>query len=264
MRSLASETVTDGPVPEPGRGRIYATSRRVRLGDVDAGARLRLDAAARYLQDVANDDAVDGRYSDAHGWVVRRTEMWVAGLPRYMEDVEIRTWCGGYGSHWAERRTTIASAGGRRIEAAALWVHVDLATMRLLPLPDDFVPLVEEASGGRRVRATLRVGKGLPSVDWDALPAMQVRATDIDAVGHMNNAVYWEAVVEELAAAGGPALPLRATVEHHAAIAPGQEVRIARLVEEDRTVLRHMVEGGTMASAIEIAPWREPPPASAH
>jgi len=93
---------------------------------------------------------------------------------------------------------------------------------------------------------------------------MQVRATDIDAVGHMNNAVYWEAVVEELAAAGGPALPLHATVEHHAAIAPGQEVRIARLVEQGRTVLRHVVAGGTMASAIEIAPWRAPLPAGAH
>jgi acyl-ACP thioesterase len=239
---------------------MYETSRRVRLGDVDAGARLRLDAVARYLQDVANDDAVEGGLSDAHGWVVRRTEMWAWGLPRYMEDIVLRTWCGGYGSHWAERRTSIVSAGGRRIEAAALWVHVDLATMRLLPLPEDFIPLVEESSGGRRIRATLRVGKGLPPVDWNTLPTMQVRTTDIDAVGHMNNAVYWEAVVEELAVAGGPALPLHATVEHHAAIAPGQEVRIARLEDGERTVLRHVVDGGSMASAIEITPWHSPPP----
>jgi acyl-ACP thioesterase len=258
--SLASGDVNVGPVPVPASGRIFSVERRVRLGDVDATARLRLDAVARYLQDVANDDAVDGRYSDAHGWVVRRTEIWAWGAPRYMEDVTLRTWCGGYGSHWAERRTSIVSAGGRRIEAAALWVHVDLKTMKLKPLPEDFVPLVEESSGGRRIRATLRVGKGLPTADWDALPTMQVRATDIDAVGHMNNAVYWEAVEQEFTDRGGPVLPLHATVEHHAAIAPDQEVRIARLVEHDRTVLRHLVDGGTMASAIEIAPWSAPPP----
>lgn len=253
--------MTDGPVPVPRRGRIFATNRRVRLGDVDTTARLRVDAVARYLQDVANDDAVDSAVSDAHGWVVRRTEIWAWGLPRYMEVVELRTWCGGYGSHWAERRTSLVSEGGHRVEAAAMWVHVNLASMTLKPLPDDFVPMVEEASGGRRIRATLRVGKRLPPVEWESVPVMQVRATDFDALGHMNNAVYWEAVEDEFRTTNGPVLPMHITVEHHAAISPDQEVRLARLVVDDRIVLRHLVDGGTMASAIEIAPWRAPSPA---
>ena len=52
------------PVSEPERGRVFAVGRRVRLGDVSPKGRLRLDATARYLQDIANDDAVDGDYSD--------------------------------------------------------------------------------------------------------------------------------------------------------------------------------------------------------
>ena len=141
------------PVSEPDRGRVFATGRRVRLGDVSPKGRLRLDATARYLQDIANDDAVDGGYSDIHGWVVRRTEMWVHQFPVYMEDIKLRTWCGGYGSHWAERRTRIVSTSGALIETAALWVHVDLQTLRSTPLPSDFLPIVDLASGGRKKSA---------------------------------------------------------------------------------------------------------------
>ena len=46
-------------VPVPGRGRVYTASRRVRLGDADPGGRLRLDAIARYVQDVSDDDTRD-------------------------------------------------------------------------------------------------------------------------------------------------------------------------------------------------------------
>jgi acyl-ACP thioesterase len=121
------------PVPLPQSGRTYSTSRRVRLGDVTPKGRLRLDATARYLQDIANDDAVDGNYPDIHGWVVRRTEIWVYQFPTYMTDISLTTWCGGYGSHWAERRTHIVGADGAHIESAALWVHVNMQTLKPEP-----------------------------------------------------------------------------------------------------------------------------------
>ena len=38
---------------------MYQASRRVRLGDASPRGRLRLDACARYLQDIANDDSRD-------------------------------------------------------------------------------------------------------------------------------------------------------------------------------------------------------------
>ncbi|MFZ9622837.1 MAG: acyl-ACP thioesterase domain-containing protein, partial [Ilumatobacteraceae bacterium] len=89
------------PSPFPTVGRTYEATRRVRLGDVTPKGRLRLDATARYLQDIATDDALDGNYDDPHGWVVRRTEMWVHHFPTYLDDLVLTTWCGGVGSHWA-------------------------------------------------------------------------------------------------------------------------------------------------------------------
>lgn len=240
------------PVDLPTSGRRYHTSRRVRLGDVTPKGRLRLDAIARYLQDIANDDAVDGRYSDIHGWVVRRTELWVHRLPTYMTDIELTTWCGGLGSHWAERRTSITSADGAHIEAAALWVHVDLQTLKPSPLPADFPELVAEASRGRKIRANLTIGKSLPAPDVSALQSWHVRFADMDAVGHMNNASYWIAAEEHLADDRELRPPLHATVEHHLPIDPGDNVGIETMVHDGCVFIRHVLDGGRVAAVTRL------------
>ena len=165
------------PAPFPSSGRTFDAFRRVRLGDVTPKGRLRLDAIARYLQDIATDDALDGDYDDPHGWVVRRTEMWVHRFPKYLDQLRLTTWCGGVGSHWAERRTRLsfvddtASPDGTAspddsaaiaVEAAAMWVRVDLQTLKPLPLTERFRSLIGEAANGSKVSARLTVGRGLP------------------------------------------------------------------------------------------------------
>lgn len=224
----------------------------MRLGDVTPKGRLRLDATARYLQDIANDDAVDGKYSDIHGWVVRKTEMWIHGFPTYMTDVTLKTWCGGLGSHWAERRTTIATAEGPQIEAAAVWVRVDLKTLKPLPLPDDFLPLVSEAAAGRKVKASLTIGRGLGAVDPSRLVEWPTRFVDMDAVGHMNNANYWIAAEEYLASHRELRAPMHVTVEHHLPIEPHHRVSLLTDESSDRVVLRHVIDGNAVAAVTQI------------
>jgi len=244
----------EAPVPLPAIGRRFGSTRRVRLGDVTPKGRLRLDATARYLQDIANDDAVDGRYSDVHGWVVRRTEMWVHDFPTYMQDVELTTWCGGYGSHWAERRTTIRGGASGHVEAAALWVHVDMTTLKPSPLPPDFVPLVDEASGGRKIRANLVLGRQLPATtdEGSIRTPWPVRFADFDAVGHLNNASYWIAAEEYLAQQPQLRAPLHVTVEHHLSVEPGQAIELVTHELEDRVVIRHVLAGDRVAALTHI------------
>src|SRR5205823_5502115 len=117
-------------IPRPTSGRTFSGTARVRLGDVTPKGRVRLDAVARYLQDVANDDAVDAIGEDAASWVVRRTQMQVDRFPVFREDLRLTTWASGTGGRWAERRTSVEGHRGGSIEAAALWVHVDAATGR--------------------------------------------------------------------------------------------------------------------------------------
>ncbi|MGI9644143.1 MAG: acyl-[acyl-carrier-protein] thioesterase [Ilumatobacteraceae bacterium] len=182
------------PIPETGRR--YTTARKVRLGDVDAEGMLRLDAIARYLQDVATDDAdecgLDGRY----GWVVRRTMIDVAQPASYREPLELTTFCTGSGRSWAERRTSITGARGAAIETVALWVQVDPATGRPAGLASNFHDIYGEAAAGRQVSTRLRLDA--PTEGLERRPWM-VRRVDLDPFHHVNNAVHW-AVLEELRA----------------------------------------------------------------
>src|SRR3954454_20918311 len=96
--------------------RRYTASRPVRLSDVTPKGRMRLDAAARYLQDVANDDAVDAIGEDAASWVVRRTTLRVERFPVFREEVVLTTWASGIGGRWAERSTSVVGSSEARIE----------------------------------------------------------------------------------------------------------------------------------------------------
>jgi acyl-ACP thioesterase len=221
----------DGFVPVPVVGRVYQGRRRVRLGDASPAGRLRFDALVRYLQDVANDDTREAGFDDVMGWVVRRTVIEVRQFPVYLEPVELSTWCGGTGGRWAERRVRVVGEEGGLVEAATLWVHLDPDTMRPKPLPPSFHELFGTSALGRTVRARLTHGESPSSEDAvSARHAFPLRFTDFDVLNHVNNAVYWEAVEEELARRRDLRAPLRAELEHRAAIEPGADVEV--VVEE--------------------------------
>jgi len=221
--SVAPETSGDAPlVPRPTAGRVFTARHRVRLGDVDPAGRLRLDAAARHLQDVSSDDTREAQLPDDQSWVVRRTVIDVLVAPRFLEPIALATWCGGTGSRWAERRVSMAGDGGGRLEAAVLWVYVDAATLGPKKLDPAFLTLYGAAAGGRTVGSRLELpappanGTGVETRPWP------LRRTDLDVLGHVNNAAYW-APVEELLAERPDLLagPRRATVEFARPLAAG-------------------------------------------
>src|SRR5438309_8373063 len=111
-------------VPVPDGGRVFSHARRPGLADCAPSGRARLDALARWLQDVAYADVEDAGVAEAAVWVVRRSRMRVARFPRFGEHYKLATWCSGVGRMWAERRTAVVRDAGARpdVEAVALWV----------------------------------------------------------------------------------------------------------------------------------------------
>lgn len=234
-------------VPRPAVGRVFEEARRVRLGDVSPGGRLRLDATTRYLQDLSADDTADAELPDAESWVVRKTVIEVRAFPRYLEALELATWCGGTGSHWAERRISMVGEAGAVVEAATTWVHVDQGSGRPKRVPDSFLALYGEACGGRRIKARLEHAD--PPPDAEPVP-WALRFTDFDVLSHVNNASYWEAVEEALSSRRALRAPLRAEVEHRSAIERGASVAV--VTADDAGVLSVWVlaDGAVAASAI--------------
>lgn len=242
---MAPEAMEFEMVPVPERGRRFTTQRRVRWGDAGPDRYLRLDATARYLQDVANDDTRDAGHDPMAPWVVRRTVMQVIEPVGLGELVSLTTFSGGHGRRWAERRTSLTGDGGGSVESAALWVHVDPVTGRPARLTDQFHATYDEAAGGREVPSRLYHDgppRGLPSRGWP------LRVTDLDGLGHVNNAATWAGVEQEMAAVG--LVPSWAELEYPGAIAPDDEVTCSTVF--DGTTLRVWltVDGEVRASAL--------------
>ncbi len=208
--------------PLPERGRRFVGTRTVRLGDAGLDGRLRLDALARFLQDIAADDAHDVGLRAAT-WVVRRTVLELDGRPRYGDRVELTTFCGGLGSRWAERRTSVVGPTSR-IEASSLWVYLDPDHGRPSALPDLFLEAFGEASGGRR--ASSRLLHPSPPDHGTTDGPWPLRPTDFDVLGHVNNAVYW------VAAEDTPVERGRVELEYRNAIEPGTPVRLVRSADD--------------------------------
>jgi acyl-ACP thioesterase len=180
-------------IDRPTTGRVVTRSRPVRLGDVDQQSRLRLDATARFLQDIATDDATDAELGDAFGWVVRRTLIEVHRAASLDERLDLATFCSGTGRSWAERRTSITGARGASIEAVSLWIRVDPSSGRPTGLGDDFLGVYGAAAAGRRVSSRLRLPS--PTEQASSRP-WAIRRVDLDPLRHVNNAAQW-AIVEE-------------------------------------------------------------------
>ncbi len=170
------------------------------VADVDGNGRARLDAIARWLQDVAYEDIIDAGFEGRGAWIVRRLRLRVDSFPRFGDVLTVSTFCSGIGRFSAERRTTV-SGGSARVEAVGLWICLDPDTWRPMRFAPEFVDAYAPSANGRDAPVRLRhhdpPAGGSPS-EW------RFRATDLDIAGHVNNSHYWAPLEEELARASEP------------------------------------------------------------
>jgi len=237
----------------PGVGRRFAGTAEVRLGDTGPAGQLRLDAIARMLQDLANDDARDAVLPNANSWVVRRTLIDVRRPATLGERLTLTTFCAGTGRSWAERRTSTTGDGGAKVEAASLWVQVDTASGRPQALGGEFHAIYGATAAGRVVSSRLALPGPTPGA---VTHAWAVRTADLDVFGHVNNAVAW-AVLEEALAGRGE----RTGVGEVEYPAPLDREPVTRLVDEriDGSVTTWLVTGdGTVRL---VARWTPATPA---
>ena len=216
-------------VPIPETGRTFRVAYTVRLSDTDATGRLRLDAIARYLQDAAIDDVHEtGWGAPAHLWVLRSVRIDV--LVPSLEDrqVGIVTWGSSFSALAAGRRWSLTGDAGGSIEVDSTWIHLgpDARPARIGEGFDGYA----EAAQGRTTSTKLTLAP--PSLG--ELRTWPLRVTDVDRMGHVNNAAYWAAVEQRLPDVGvDPRRPLRARLDYRHPIDHGEPVELAESVDDD-------------------------------
>ena len=181
-------------------GRVYEQRIRPGIADATPSGRCRLDAIARWLQDVAYADLVDAGFEGRGAWIVRRTRIRVEAFPRFGEELLLRTFCSGIGRFSAERRTSI-EGDEAAVETAALWVCLDPERGAPMRFPPEFVSIYEESAAGRDANVRLRHPN--PPQDAASKP-WRFRAVEMDPAGHVNNSHYWTPFEEELASGAEP------------------------------------------------------------
>jgi acyl-ACP thioesterase len=239
-------------VPLPASGRTFAGRRRVRLADADVRGRLRLDAVARYLQDVATEDVIEtGWGSPEHFWLVRRTLIRQLRPIAIEEMVDLTTWSSGAGSSSASRRTTLSGERGGLVEAESVWVHLG-RELRPERMRGDFPEVYGISTNGRKITPRLELPDPPAVAERIAWP---LRHCDLDVLGHLNNAAYWEAIEEVTARKRiSLAVPLEAVLEFRQSIDLEDEVELLYSPEENGFGLALAAAGAIRAvAALRIA-----------
>lgn len=203
------------------QSRVFSSWRAVHGTDVNLDGRLRLDALARYLQAAAEGDLADAGWHATYDWVVRRCAVRIERYPLLGERLRVRTFCSATGPRWAERTTTLGSEDADLMRATAVWAAIDRDSGRPCPLGAEFHRVYGPSAAGRTVSVRLSHPRPPEPAAGDPWP---LRVADFDASGHVNNAVYWAAVEDTVAALGW--LPGSAEIEFHRPARPGCQPRL--------------------------------------
>lgn len=239
----------------PPAGRVHRGAARVRLADARPCRRGRLDALARLLQDVAEDDVEDAGLGDEVGWMLRRTAMRVERFPVLGEQLSLVTFCSGTGARWAERTTLVTGDAGARVATRAVWVAIDRRSGSPARLDARFEDVYGPSAGGRTVGLRLTL-PGPPAGMARAATerSWPLRAADLDVWGHANNAVAWAAIEDALEEQ--PLTPLAAAVEHPAALLPDAAPRLVVAADDP---VRHVWLVGAQDGRVLLAARVGPP-----
>ena len=147
----------------------------------------------------------------------------------------------------AGRRWSLTGDAGGSTEVDSTWIHLD-SESRPARIGEGFDAYAEAAQG--RVAST-RLTLAPPAQDVTRTP-WPLRATDVDRMGHVNNAAYWAAVEHRLVERG-PDLrrPLRARLDYRHAIDLGEDVALHESANDGRYEVAFVAEG--VVKAVEKA-----------
>ena len=177
----------------------------MRFDEAGADGHLRASGHLRYAQDIAwvhSESAGFGRdwyASRGLQWLIRAIELDVLAAVAYGSGLVVSTEVVGFRRVWARRRSEFRLAGKERPVALAItdWVLLNERGRPSQPPADIQAAFVTPPGAFTPLRLQL------PATPADASRRrFEVRGSEVDPLGHVNNAAYLDYLDDHLAAAG--------------------------------------------------------------
>ena len=170
-----------------------------------------LPTICNYLQESASLNAESLSFSKSNfaaageniSWVLTRLRVKMDRYPRWEERVVVATWPSGGRRIVANRDFEIRAADGTRLGVATSeWMLIDLASRRIVAIPDSVFECVDKSC------APVLGETPFTKLRWDCreiagASTFHARRGDIDLNGHVNNVHYIEWLLETVPAGIG-------------------------------------------------------------
>lgn len=222
---------------------------RVRFDEAGPDGNLRASGYLRFAQDLAwihSESAGFGRdWYGARGltWLVRAIELDVLAEVAYGSEISVSTEVIGFRRVWARRRSEFTPGGEARLVGLAItdWVLLNAQGRPVRPpheIRDAFGPQVSEFT-------PLRLHEATPVAEATH-DDFVVRRSELDPMGHVNNAAYLDYLDELYLTRAGHAVlgvPRRYRAEFIASAEAG--AHLASVGWPDEQIWRYRLEDGT-------------------
>ena len=235
-------------------------SLEVRCYEVDGGMRLKPSAFMDMAQEMAYQAAAamhfgyDELIAEGMAWVLSRMHFKFVDTPVWRDKVEIQTWHrGAVGPFFVRDFKLLGEDGHEMVLGTSSWVVLDVESRRMAR-PEDILPTESTICHDFAIESPAAKVMMPRGASPELVATHKVAYSDIDLVGHTNNARYISWAMDCMDyGPGGIAVDEVEVVFHHEAV-PGDEVTLYRLSEEDSVI----VEGRTPDKQIFCARlWTE-------
>ena len=210
----------------------------IKCYEVDSAKRLKPTAFMDMAQEMAYQAASAMKFGYYEliqsnlAWVLSRMRFRFLDTPHWEDEVTIRTWHrGAFGPFFVRDFEVVGKDGHRMIEATSSWVVIDVESRRMSH-PEDVLPKEDTACHDFAIETPAGKVMMPRGVEPEYVTTHKVAYSDIDLVGHTNNARYVAWALDCLEFGGDSIRVDEVEIAFHHEARPGDEIALLK-VEKD-------------------------------
>lgn len=181
---------------------VFSKNYEINYYDVDCNLKCKLSSIVNFLCDIGNSQAeflgetIDCLMKENCAWVFYKYDIKINRYPEYRDVVTVCTAASGFNRFYAYRSYEITDEEGNvLVEATALFFLIDIQKRRPMRISENKMKLY---SGNVTLPKKVDMKEAREIESEDYFKEFNIRYSDIDSNGHVNNVKYMEWAIESV------------------------------------------------------------------